>query len=284
MLAHYLVTATGGPRSTSVAQLDDVKTELDISLAVTTYDAKLRRIIRSVGAALAGPQGMQRPPWRQTYVEQTNGDGGYLLLLHRWPVESVSAVTYGTEDPETIDAADYSIAGEQRGALYRLDRWARSSSTDPVGGVTAPEAYDYSATYVGGWLMPDQIADWGATTAKTAGVWVRATSPSSLLRFECTTAGTTGATEPTWPTTVGGTVTDGSVVWTARAASEMPADLQDAVIYGVAQLYRGGTLDLPAGIQSEEDEDHKVQYDFVGLRDGAQFLPPVLRTIARSYR
>lgn len=35
--------------------------------------------------------------------------------------------------------------------------------------------------------------------------------------YECTTAGTGGATEPTWPTTEGDTVVDGSVTWTTRA-------------------------------------------------------------------
>lgn len=34
--------------------------------------------------------------------------------------------------------------------------------------------------------------------------------------FECTTAGTTGAAQPTWNTTVGGTTADGTVVWTTR--------------------------------------------------------------------
>lgn len=46
----------------------------------------------------------------------------------------------------------------------------------------------------------------------------RPTRPTGFS-YECTTAGTTGFREPVWPTTIGATVTDGSVVWTCRAAS-----------------------------------------------------------------
>jgi hypothetical protein len=34
--------------------------------------------------------------------------------------------------------------------------------------------------------------------------------------YECTTAGTSGTTEPVWPTTIGATVTDGTAVWTCK--------------------------------------------------------------------
>lgn len=54
---------------------------------------------------------------------------------------------------------------------------------------------------------------WTATATKASGDLAKATASPSYA-FRCTTAGTTGATEPTWPTTIGATVTDGTVTWT----------------------------------------------------------------------
>lgn len=64
---------------------------------------------------------------------------------------------------------------------------------------------------------------WTATTAIALGTYRKATATSAV--FEATTAGTTGATEPTWPTTNGDTVTDGDVVWTKRAAAPAPGKI-----------------------------------------------------------
>lgn len=65
------------------------------------------------------------------------------------------------------------------------------------------------------WGQPSTITGWSAETVETL---LEDTIPSNANQngfwFQATTAGTTGATEPTWPTTYGATVTDGSVVWT----------------------------------------------------------------------
>lgn len=45
--------------------------------------------------------------------------------------------------------------------------------------------------------------------------------PLGAFLFEATVAGTSAASEPTWPSVAGGTVVDGGVTWTARAASRV---------------------------------------------------------------
>jgi hypothetical protein len=51
------------------------------------------------------------------------------------------------------------------------------------------------------------------SVAATPGQTTIPAAPNGHM-YRCTTAGTTGAAEPTWPTAAGGTVTDGTAVWT----------------------------------------------------------------------
>lgn len=58
----------------------------------------------------------------------------------------------------------------------------------------------------------DPIA-WPATTAVSLGDTVYATTGDGNV-YECTSAGTTAGSEPTWTTTLGGTTTDSGATWT----------------------------------------------------------------------
>lgn len=88
---------------------------------------------------------------------------------------------------------------------------------------------DYIENKVIDWLLRAQAYTPPATTYIAAFVATAGISPRSLAivadkttvpvtanghMYRCTTAGTTGSGEPAWPTTSGGTVTDGTVVWT----------------------------------------------------------------------
>jgi hypothetical protein len=60
---------------------------------------------------------------------------------------------------------------------------------------------------------PGTFNTWSASTASSLNDLVVPTAANGFL-YKCTTAGTRGASEPTWPTTLTNTVADGSVVWT----------------------------------------------------------------------
>lgn len=63
---------------------------------------------------------------------------------------------------------------------------------------------------------------WEATTAYDLEDEVVPTGgKENGFRYVCTTAGTSGATEPTWPTTEGGTKADDTVTWTTRYGSHL---------------------------------------------------------------
>jgi parallel beta-helix repeat protein len=97
-------------------------------------------------------------------------------------------------------------------------------------------------------------AVWAATTAYALTDTVRATATAlPHLYFEATTAGTSGGAEPTWNEAVGGTTTDGTVVWTTRLAT--------ASLGGTARtrLDREGTL-----LQQEGLTEVISVYDAVG--------------------
>lgn len=65
-----------------------------------------------------------------------------------------------------------------------------------------------------GWAAPSLPPLWTASTAYTLGTMVRLSGGAVL---EVTTAGTSGTTEPVAPAAVGGTVTNGTVVFTRRS-------------------------------------------------------------------
>ena len=85
---------------------------------------------------------------------------------------------------------------------------------------------------------------WAATTAYVVGDIRRATTlQASGLVFRCTTAGTSGSTEPVWATDIGSTVTDGTVTWTAVASAfEDLAEIAPSAIIELFEMTLDSTL------------------------------------------
>jgi len=85
---------------------------------------------------------------------------------------------------------------------------------------------------------------WASATSYAVGAIVRASTVQNFgLVFKCTTAGTSGATQPAWPTLIDGTVVDGSVTWTAiSAVYEDLSVLAPNAIIELFQLHLDSTL------------------------------------------
>lgn len=69
--------------------------------------------------------------------------------------------------------------------------------------------------------IPTHANAWADSHANAVGDIVKRITGSGIYWFKATVAGTTGATEPTWPTTLGGTVVDGTVTWAAIRARRL---------------------------------------------------------------
>ncbi len=278
------VTVTAAAASRLCCELSVVKTELGITGSGS--DTQLTRTILAVSLYFAGPEGLGRSPWLQTYSEKTRGLGGHYLWLSNWPIQSVTSVTEGTGDsPTSVASSTYSIADESRDRLYRVDGWSHHSFagtelyTATTGALPA-----YNVAYVAGWVMPDQLTAWAATTAVTSGAWWKATDVDEPFIFQAGGSGTSGSTEPTWPTVSGGTVVDNDVTWTAYD-QRLPQDLEEAAIIQTMDWFRGG-LQIPTGIRAESFGDMRIQYATVNSAIGVSptAVSPAVKTILARYR
>lgn len=123
--------------------------------------------------------------------------------------------------------------GTTAAAREQLERMT-ASAVEPV--LSSDEITDllYSARRADyDYFDSDLYTDWAATTVYALNA-ERVPTTRNGHYYKVTTAGTSGATEPTWPTTSGGTVVDGTATWTeSGSASWTPTwDLNSAAADG----------------------------------------------------
>lgn len=90
--------------------------------------------------------------------------------------------------------------------------------------------------------VPPPPAAWASGTAYSVGDVVRASDSNNTNTYKCIVTGTSGGAEPTWPTTAGGTVTDGSTEW------EITVTLMDVVKAVLKQASGALRQDIKLGI------------------------------------
>lgn len=116
----------------------------------------------------------------------------------------------------------FSSAGEIRtvaavGTLNVIDSVAWSYTLGRDGN---PPSFDKITppNSIGVRYIPFAGTAWAGSTAYAVGANVRPVTANGY-KYICTTAGTSASAEPTWPTTLKGTVVDGTVTWTCAGAN-----------------------------------------------------------------
>lgn len=93
------------------------------------------------------------------------------------------------------------------------------------------------------------VTAWAASTAFSVGDIRRATTVQATgLWFRCTTAGTSGSSEPSWPTEAGNTATDGTVEWTA-----FPSVYEELSVFNPSAIIEMFELHLDSNLHGSSD-------------------------------
>jgi hypothetical protein len=120
---------------------------------------------------------------------------------------------------------------------------------------------------------------WAASTAYSLGNERRRTSPTeaTVVIQECTTAGTSGASEPSWNETDGATTADGSVTWTARQKKWFKAMAASYPAKGGSGMRR---MDFRSADFGSTEANHEW-YEF-SVRNGASDATNMLRKVSNQ--
>lgn len=149
----------------------------------------------------------------------TDGTVTWVNAGHVW--KAATAFAAGDVIYDAAKSAAYKIAtitGKSAASLTTLSTTIGATTTD------------------GGAVWTTKGKSWVASTAYSLDDLATKVAPNGRY-YKVTTAGTTAASEPTWPTTTGNTVTDGTVVWT---------DMGTVASIVVSTLYTAGDFRVSA--------------------------------------
>ena len=161
---------------------------------------------------------LRRPTTANTYVYEVTTAGTTGATEPTWPVTPGSTVVNGTvtftcRGHAVWTAATVLALGDIRKPTASNNYWYEVTTAGATGNTQPTWTTTVGSTVT----EKDSTATaWAATTVLTAGAIRRPTVANGYL-YEVTTGGTTAGTQPSWPTTVGATVVNGTVTFTCRA-------------------------------------------------------------------
>lgn len=188
--------------------------------------------------ASSSPSGADAPGYFRRDIPFTQSPKTKILTPNRLWI-NIGSSGYALEAQQTFDVNQYAswdtnaaswqankayavndcvIPPTPNGYIYRCVTAGTSSTLTPSFPVTLGQTCkDGNVVWICqlDYAYTPQIGTRAASTAYTLGTLVRPATVNGYV-YKCTTAGTTAATAPTFPTVPGSTVTDGTVVWTCQ--------------------------------------------------------------------
>lgn len=147
-------------------------------------------------------------------IDPTSPDSGTMVLLSGYVgIPKLNRDGTATFELRSVLMRARSVVSEQFGPMCRADYGDdRCKKAVLPADITRNKTY-VVATSIGGTLDYDRVNDaWGRVRTGSAG------DPSDYANviYECTTAGTTAGSAPTYDPTIGNTTTDGTAIFIAR--------------------------------------------------------------------
>ncbi len=197
----------------------------DSSRLVSINDLVAGGIADRNGTGLTTPQGNLTTPPKVTGLA---ADGALASIIIQWINPVFPNYSHTELWRASIDDIGQAVMIQQTPVESYTDMvgsgstkyyWARAVSTAGVKGDWSAAAgvqgrTGFDPTYVRD-IMTSAV--WQAVTPYAAYQYVRPTEPNGY-QYACIDGGRTGGDEPTWPTAVGDTVSDGDIVWQCVAA------------------------------------------------------------------
>lgn len=138
-------------------------------------------------------------------VETPAWASGVDHVAERLPAELSETVTNEFRVADSFLVSDFVHPPVRNGSEFQVTVAGRSNPVEPTWDTTPGNTTTQPWAGFTAWLTLETVG---------LGVVRRATATPTDKLFVVTTAGDTGASEPTWNTTVDGTTADGTVVWT----------------------------------------------------------------------
>lgn len=187
----------------------------------------------------------------QQYEWTSPGSDRRRLLLPLRRVDSNGLAI--TVDEIAID--DFTLEDAAHGVIFRKIGWPQIDQ-----GPTEDGEDRVVVTFWAGWAPPTKLSTWSAAKVVAVGDWLAPTNAAvSPLLFRVTTGGTTGGTEPAWPSTPGA-FAEGSIAYVGARVDRVPADVMRGFWIAFEALWLSTRSPALAGVASDRVGPHERTY------------------------